>query len=139
MADQSVLTVSIVTPDGEVYNRKNASLVIINTKSGQMGIMPNHIPVVASLSVDQVRIDYHHHEDKIAVNGGFIEFSNDEATIVANSAEKQSDIDVERATRAQKRAQAAITESKKNHDKTTLQRSQLALERAVNRIHTAKH
>lgn len=138
MASQSVLTVSIVTPDGEVYNRKNASMLVVNTSSGQMGIMPNHVPVIASLKIDQVKINYQDQVDKVAVNGGFVEFSHDCATVVANTAEKQNDIDVERAARAKKRAQAAIKRSQDQHDQKALKYEQLALERAINRIHTAK-
>ena len=139
MADKSVLTISIVTPDGEAYHHDHVNLVILSTKSGQMGIMPNHVPVIASLEVDEVRVDYGNHEDKIAVNGGFVEFSNNVATIVANSAEKQSDIDVERAHRAQTRAQSAIKQAKADHNQKTLRVEEVALKRAINRIHVAKH
>ncbi|XIF20430.1 MAG: Hypothetical protein AJITA_01188 [Acetilactobacillus jinshanensis] len=58
MADKSVLTISIVTPDGEAYNQNNVKMVVLNTKSGQMGIMPNHAPVIASLEVDEVKVEY---------------------------------------------------------------------------------
>ena len=138
MADQSVLTVSIVTPDGEVYNQSKATMVVVKTKSGQLGIMPNHVPVIASLAVDAVLIKTNHHQDKVAVNGGFVEFSNNEATVIANSAEKQGDIDVARAKRAQARAKAAIQKAKQAHDQVTLEKEQVALMRAVNRIRVAK-
>ena len=138
MADQSVLTVSIVTPDGEVYNQSKATMVVVKTKSGQLGIMPNHVPVIASLAVDAVLIKAGHHQDKVAVNGGFVEFSNNEATVIANSAEKQGDIDVARAKRAQARAKAAIQKAKQAHDQVTLEKEQVALMRAVNRIRVAK-
>ena len=98
MADNnSVLTVSIVTPDGKVYEREDARLVIVRTKSGQLGIMPNHVPVIASLEVDEVKVKSGSDVDEIAVNGGFVEFSNNNLTVIADSAEKQGDIDVDRA------------------------------------------
>ena len=139
MADnQSVLSVSIVTPDGQVYNEQG-DLLIVTTKSGQLGIMPNHVPVIASLEVEEARIKRGENEDESAVNGGFLEFSGNVATIVADSAERQDDIDVNRAENARERAEATIKKAQEAHDADTLARAEVALRRAVNRINVAKH
>ncbi|CAI2580957.1 ATP synthase epsilon chain [Apilactobacillus kunkeei] len=140
MADNnSVLTVSIVTPDGKVYEREDARLVIVRTKSGQLGIMPNHVPVIASLEVDEVKVKSGSDVDEIAVNGGFVEFSNNNLTVIADSAEKQGDIDVDRASAARDRAQKALEIARQKHDNQEILRNQVALRRAINRIHVAKH
>ncbi|AYF92802.1 F0F1 ATP synthase subunit epsilon [Apilactobacillus bombintestini] len=140
MADNnSVLTVSIVTPDGKVYEREDARLVIVRTKSGQLGIMPNHVPVIASLEVDEVKVKSGEEVDEIAVNGGFVEFSNNNLTVIADSAEKQNDIDVDRASAARDRAQKALEQAREKHDNQEILRNQVALKRAINRIHVAKH
>ncbi|WP_407887445.1 F0F1 ATP synthase subunit epsilon [Levilactobacillus sp. N40-8-2] len=139
MADnQSVLSVSIVTPDGRVYE-DDGELLVIKTKLGQLGIMPNHVPVISSLEVDEVRVKHDGEEDEIAVNGGFLEFSDNVATIVADSAERQDDIDVGRAESARARAQAAIKKAQDAHDEDTLARAEVALRRAINRINVANH
>ncbi|HIW71237.1 MAG TPA: F0F1 ATP synthase subunit epsilon [Candidatus Levilactobacillus faecigallinarum] len=139
MADHSsVLSVSIVTPDGRVYEHEATFLVVV-TKLGQLGILPNHVPVITSLEVDEVRVQHDGEEDRIAVNGGFLEFSNNTATIVADSAERQDDIDVARAESARERAQASIKKAQAAHDSDTLARAEVALRRAVNRINVAKH
>ncbi|PWF99529.1 F0F1 ATP synthase subunit epsilon [Levilactobacillus bambusae] len=139
MADnKSVLTVSIVTPSGTVYEH-DAEMVVVTTQTGELGIMPNHAPLIASLEVDEARIKYDDQEDEIAVNGGFIEFSNNEASIVADSAEKQGDIDVARAEHARDRAQADIKRAQNAHDADELARANVALRRAINRISVAKH
>ncbi|KRK39763.1 MULTISPECIES: F0F1 ATP synthase subunit epsilon [Levilactobacillus] len=139
MADnQSVLSVSIVTPDGRVYEN-DGELLVIKTKLGQLGIMPNHVPVISSLEVDEVRVKHDGEEDEIAVNGGFLEFSDNVATIVADSAERQDDIDVGRAESARDRAQAAIKKAQEAHDDDTLARAEVALRRAINRINVANH
>lgn len=137
MADNSVITVSIVTPDGKVYDH-SADMLVVSTKAGQLGIMANHLPVIATLAVDETRVKYDDKEDSIAVNGGFLEFSNNIATIVADSAECSDDIDVARAESARKRAEQRIAEAQQAHDKDSLLRAQVALRRAVNRINTAK-
>ncbi|WP_341779600.1 F0F1 ATP synthase subunit epsilon [Levilactobacillus sp. HBUAS70063] len=139
MADnQSVLSVSIVTPDGRVYEH-DGELLVIKTKLGQLGIMPNHVPVISSLEVDEVRIKHDGEEDEVAVNGGFLEFSDNVATIVADSAERQDDIDVGRAESARDRAKAAIKKAQEEHDADTLARAEVALRRAINRINVANH
>ncbi len=85
MADHK-FNVTIVTPDGTIYD-KDTTMIILKTQNGEMGILPNHIPVVASLQIDAVRVQLEDGEDKIAVNGGFVEFSDNAASIVADSAE----------------------------------------------------
>ncbi|WP_283678567.1 F0F1 ATP synthase subunit epsilon [Lentilactobacillus sp. Marseille-Q4993] len=136
MADDSVITVSIVTPDGKVYEH-SADMLVVSTKGGQLGIMANHLPVIATLAVDETRVKHDGEEDRIAVNGGFIEFSNNVATIVADSAENQSDIDLARAESARKRAEIRLKEAREKQDKDSALRAQVALRRAINRINIA--
>lgn len=140
MADeQSVLTVSIVTPDGNVYDNEQVKMLVVKTQLGELGIMANHVPVIASLAFNEARIQSANSDqkDEIAVNGGFIEFSDNVATIVADSAEKQEEIDVERAQNAKKRAEARIKKAQDAHDKDELARAEVALRRAINRINVA--
>ena len=141
MADKAELTVSIVTPDGQVYDG-TSSMLVVKTQAGQLGIMPNHVPIIASLSIDEVRIkhdDSGKREDAVAVNGGFVEFSDNTATIVADTAENESDIDVNRAENARQRAQETIRKAQDAHDNSELRRAQISLRRAINRINVAKH
>ncbi|KRO03575.1 F0F1 ATP synthase subunit epsilon [Levilactobacillus paucivorans] len=138
MADKPVLSVSIVTPDGRVYEQKG-DFLIVTTSYAPMGILPNHVPVLATLKVDEVRFKHDGEQDRIAVNGGFIEFSNNVATIVADSAERQGDIDVSRAQSAQERAKKAIEKAKAEKDPDNLARAEVALRRAINRINVANH
>lgn len=141
MADKPVLTVNIVTPDGIVYDH-HATMVIVKALDGQLGIMPNHEPIIAPLQIDEVRVkrvDNPGHEDAIAVNGGFMEMFNNVASIVADSAERERDIDVSRAQLAEQRAEEQIKTAKAKHDADGLARAQIKLRRAVNRINVAKH
>ena len=117
-------------------------MLIVRTIDGQLGILPNHIPVIASLAIDEVRIkqlESDQEDDEIAVNGGFVEFSNNTATIVADSAERQNDIDVARAENARKRAETRIQNAQQKHDDAELARAQVALRRAMNRLNVARH
>ncbi|MCT6904255.1 MAG: F0F1 ATP synthase subunit epsilon, partial [Lactobacillus sp.] len=62
------------------------------------------------------------------------EFSNNVATIIADSAERANNIDVSRAKAARERAQNALKKAQAAHDQRSLERAQVALRRAVNRI-----
>ncbi len=93
--------------------------------------------LIAPLEVDELkvrRVDDERHVDWIAVNGGIIEVKDDFITIVANSAERERDIDVSRAERAKQRAERDLEEATKSDRIDEVQRAQVALRRALNRI-----
>ena len=56
MADTK-FKVTIITPDGTVYDNDNATMVIMNTSGGQMGIMAKHVPVLASLTISSYELN----------------------------------------------------------------------------------
>ncbi|HCS30693.1 MAG: F0F1 ATP synthase subunit epsilon [Enterococcus italicus] len=135
------LTVNVVTPNGLVYNH-HASIVVAKTTDGELGILPNHIPVIAPLLIDEVKVgrkDDDGHVDWIAVNGGIMEVRDSVVSIVADSAERERDIDVSRAERAKIRAERMIEEAKQKDDVDELRRATVALHRAINRINVSKH
>ncbi|MCF6515771.1 F0F1 ATP synthase subunit epsilon [Lactobacillus sp. S2-2] len=140
MADNKSLTVSIVTPDGEAYNSDQTNLVIVQTLEGDIGIMHDHVPLIASLKIGEAIVKFDDDKkDEITVNGGFAEFSNNILTIVADSAENKGDIDINRADSARERAEKKIQLAKENNDTDTLKRAQVSLRRALNRINVSKH
>ena len=131
------MTVQIVTPDGLIYDH-HAAFVSVKTIEGELGILPRHINTIAVLEVDQVkvrRVDDDKHIDWIAVNGGIIEIADNVITIVADSAERERDIDISRAERAKLRAEQEIEEAHDKHLIDQERRAQIALQRAINRIH----
>lgn len=130
------MTVQIVTPDGLKYDH-HAKFILVKTPDGEMGILANHENLMAPLEVHEMkirRIDDDRHVDWVAVNGGIIEIKNNVVTIVADSAERERDIDVSRAERAKLRAEKEIEEAKEQHHIDEVQRAQVALRRALNRI-----
>lgn len=142
MADEkNVLTVNIVTPTGLVYDHK-ATIIIAKATDGDLGIMSNHEPIIAPLKISELRVkrvDNPNHEDAIAVNGGFLEFSNNIVSIVADSAERARDIDLRRAEYARQKAEKNIEKAVETDDTDSEQRARVALERAINRINVSGH
>ncbi|WP_088009565.1 F0F1 ATP synthase subunit epsilon [Indiicoccus explosivorum] len=124
------ITVSIVTPDGPVYD-SDVNMVIAVTATGEMGILPGHIPTVAPLQIGAVRLKKDNSTELAAVNGGFLEIRPEKVTILAQSAELAEDINVARAKEAAKRAEARLEQKQSDTD---FKRAELALQRAVNRI-----
>ena len=124
------ITVNIVTPDGPVYDSE-VSMVIAVTASGEMGVLPGHIPTVAPLGIGAVRLKTENSTELVAVSGGFLEIRPEKVTILAQSAERAADIDLARAHESAKRAEALLQAKK---DEVDFKRAELALKRAMNRI-----
>jgi F-type H+-transporting ATPase subunit epsilon len=125
------IKVSVVTPDGPVYDA-DVEMVSTKAQSGELGILPGHIPLVAPLAIGSVRLKKDGKTELIAVSGGFLEVRPEKVTILAQTAEKAEDIDVERALRAKERAEQRLHEQHQEH--IDFRRAELALQRAVNRL-----
>ncbi len=135
---EKLFKINIVTPNGLIYSHRGSS-VSMRAIDGDRQILYNHLPILTPLTVGEVRVqrgaDVDHKVDHIAVSGGIIEFANNVATIIADNAERARNIDLSRAEAAKQRAEALIKEAKEKHDEQLLERAQIALRRAVNRIH----
>jgi len=127
--------VSVVTPDGPVLE-DTYEMVSCKAENGELGILPGHIPLVAPLAISAVRLKRDSGEDKLAINGGFLEVRPDKVTILAQSAEKPSEIDVARAQKARERAEQRL---RSNDDHIDRLRAELALRRAANRLDVAQN
>jgi F-type H+-transporting ATPase subunit epsilon len=128
----STLLLEIVTPERKVY-AKDASMVIVKGVAGELGILPNHIPLVTPLKIAPITVKHAGGKDEvIAVHGGFMEVRKDKVVILAESAELPEDINVERAQAARERAQKRL--ESKNQDAIDHARAELALQRALTRL-----
>lgn len=130
----STLTVSVVTPDGPVLE-DSYEMVSCKAENGDLGILPGHIPLVAPLTISSVRLKNGENLNWIAVNGGFLEVRPDKVTVLAQSAEQPSEINVERAQQAKTRAEQRL---QSKQDEVDFQRANLALQRAQNRLNMAR-
>lgn len=124
------LTVNIVTPDGPVYDSA-VDMVIAKTASGEIGILPGHIPMVAPLEIGVVKLKKDGKSEYVAVSGGFVEVRPEKVSILAQSAEAAANIDVARAKEAMTRAEQRL---QSKQDATDFSRAELSLKRAMNRI-----
>lgn len=128
------LHVNIVTPDGPVLEG-DYEMVSCRGEAGELGILPEHIPLVAPLAISGVRLKKGSETERVAISGGFIEVSRNEVTILAKSAERSENIDLKRAEAAKERAETRIQSQK---DTIDFHRAEMALKRAVNRLNVVR-
>src|SRR5882762_17033 len=88
------LNIDIVAVDRKIWSGEGTFL-FTRTTSGEIGILPNHIPLVAQLVDDaMVRVEREGEDDlRIAVDGGFLSVTEQGVTVLAESAEFDSEID----------------------------------------------
>ncbi|WP_281883170.1 F0F1 ATP synthase subunit epsilon [Paenibacillus sp. YYML68] len=128
----STILLEIVTPERKVF-AEQASMVIAKGVEGELGILPNHIPLVTPLKIGSVTVKQPQKKDVvIAVNGGFMEVRKDKVVILAESAELPEQIDVDRAKASRERAEKRLKEIKQAN--VDFKRAELALQRAMNRL-----
>lgn len=134
----NTIKLKITTPEGITYEN-DVFQITIPTTSGEITILPNHIPLVSVLKTGELRVkDITGGEQIIAVAGGFIEMrGNNELIILADNAERAEHIDVERAETARKRAAEQMKQAKAGED-IDYARLQAVIDREMNRIKVGK-
>jgi F-type H+-transporting ATPase subunit epsilon len=110
MAEKELL-LEVVTPDRLVLSTQ-AEVVVCPGVEGQFGVLPGHIPFLSALDIGEMYYKAGGKTEYLAVSGGFAEVTGEKVTIVAESAEMGREIDVERAKRAQERAEKRIAAGK---------------------------
>ncbi len=130
------IQLSVVTPEKEVVSDE-AQIVMAPGSVGEFGVLSGHTPFLTSLKVGAVHYtDGQGKEQLIFVSGGFAEVLPDKVTILAESAERKQDIDVQRAEEARTRAEKRISGTGAAED-VDMARAQAALARSLQRLRIA--
>lgn len=131
MADK--LKLDIVTPYGLVFSEE-IDEVQASGSEGEFGVLPEHAPFVATLKIGMLKCKSGGSEQYFFVNRGYAEVGPDSIVVLADSAEKSSDIDVERASAAKQRAEERLRKT----EEVDFARAEAALERAMTRLQVAE-
>ena len=129
----STVKLEIVTPERKVYEQ-DIKMVVVKGVAGELGILPNHIPLVTPLKIAPVKAKREGGEDLIAVHGGFIEVRKDKIVILAEIAELPGEIDENRAKEAKERAEARLNSGRSPQGDIDFSRAEIALQKAINRL-----
>jgi F-type H+-transporting ATPase subunit epsilon len=132
MADTFKL--EIVTPEKKVVDVA-ATEAQIPGKNGYLGILPGHAPLITELAVGEITYKAGADEQRLAVAWGFAEVLPEKVTILAETAERPSEIDVARARKAKERAEQMLTNGDTNVD---VERALAAQKKAETRIEVAE-
>ncbi len=131
------LSLEVVTPDKSVVSDE-AQIVVAPGAYGEFGVLPGHTTFLTTLRIGMIRYkDQAGNERIVFVNGGFAEVMLNTVTVLAESAERRRDIDVERARAALKRAEQRLAEASKRED-IDFRRAHAALQRAIARMKIAR-
>lgn len=125
------LSMELITGERVVYKAEDVDMVIAPGSEGTLGILPNHAALISLLSAGEVRVTKSGQEDSLVVFGGFVEVLDNRVIILADSAERAEDIDLERAARARDRAESSLQELA---DRVSIAEADAALRRAAIRL-----
>ena len=105
----ATLKLEIVTPEAKTYS-EDVEMVTLPAAEGEMGIFPNHVPLMTQIVPGEVSVrkggrDYH-----LAVGEGFVEITGERVAILTDMAIRAENIDEAKAEEARKRAEARLSE-----------------------------
>ena len=128
----NLFTLEILTPEKSFFKSEVES-IIVNTLTGQMGVLKNHVPMVVAISIGEVRIKTSNGSWVQAVlSEGFMEITDsNEVVILVDTAEWPHEIDVNRAMEAQRRAKEKMEKADSLKEYT---RGKAAMLRAIERL-----
>src|SRR3954462_1329405 len=90
------LNLRVLTPKRILWDSE-VKEIILSTDSGEIGVLPNHIPIVTGLDIGILKIRFKDQWFPMALMGGFARIVNNEITVFAHDGEKASDIDPQEA------------------------------------------
>jgi F-type H+-transporting ATPase subunit epsilon len=126
----------IVSQDRIVY-QGDADIVVLPGAGGEMGILPNHSPLLSVLQFGVVRVRSKGEEQYFTVAGGVVEVQPDQVTVLADAAENVKEIDIQRAEEARRRAERLLKEGA-GPDTDSYMQIQSALRRSNLRLDAAR-
>ena len=129
------LQLEIVTPERLAYSDTVDSVQLPGSE-GELGILPHHAPLLATLGAGELRIRKGGSEETFAVFGGFVQVRPDRVIVMAETADMASEIDLERAREARRDAERALESGA--HDGPDLAAARAELQVALLRIRVAE-
>ncbi|HEU4950290.1 MAG TPA: F0F1 ATP synthase subunit epsilon [Candidatus Deferrimicrobiaceae bacterium] len=127
----STIRLELVTPERLLLSEE-VDEVVAPGYEGEFGVLPDHTPYLAILNIGMLRYRKGNEVRRIALGGGFAEVSPERVVVMADTAERAEEIDLERARRARERAEAALKQL--SLDDETYAKTYAALQRALVRM-----
>lgn len=123
--------VELVTQERKVFEEKYADIVILPAVEGEMGVLPNHAPVLTTLTFGEMVVRKGNAEERFAIYGGVVDVRPDKVVVLADTAESSFAIDEQKVEDARKRASQIMQDGVNPEQNRTaaleLRRAELAL------------
>jgi F-type H+-transporting ATPase subunit epsilon len=123
--------VEVITQEGKIFDEPAADMVIIPATEGEMGVLPNHAPVLTTLTFGELVVRKGDAEEHFAVYGGLVDVRPDKVVVLADMADIPDNVGVEELEKARQSAQKMLEEgvpAALNREATlALRRAELAL------------
>jgi F-type H+-transporting ATPase subunit epsilon len=128
------LRLEIVTPEAKAYS-EDVEMVVLPGTDGELGVYPQHVPVLTTLKPGELRVLKGGRETSLAVGEGFAEITGESISVLTDMALESSAIDEAAAEAAVARAQAAMKEDHVAQDVASIRAS---LQKALAQLHVKR-
>jgi len=128
------IKIDIVTAERVVYSEE-VDIIVAPGVEGQLGILPHHAPLMTTLQAGELLVRKGGEELSMAISGGFLEVRPDRVIVLADTAERDDEIDLARAEAAKRRAEERLSQRPAGVD---VARAEAALRRALARLKVAE-
>jgi F-type H+-transporting ATPase subunit epsilon len=130
----ATLRLEIVTPEATAYS-EDVQMVTFPGTEGEIGVYPNHVPLLTTLKPGELRILKDGRESFLAIGEGFVEITGTSVSVLTDLALEASKIDADAAEAAIERAKAAM---KKDLGKEDVAAVQAGLQKALAQLHVKR-
>lgn len=128
MADK--LELQIVTPERRVLSER-VDEVVIPSADGSMGVLPGHAPLLALLDAGEVSYRVGQERRYLAISGGYAEVLRESVSVLARTAERAEEIDLDRARKSRELAEERL---ERGASEDEFRSAEVRLKRALARI-----
>jgi F-type H+-transporting ATPase subunit epsilon len=130
----ATIRLEVVTAEKMVYS-EDVEIVVAPGVEGELGILPNHASLMTILQAGELRIRRNGEETSMAISGGFLEVRPDRVIVLADAAERESEINLTRAEEAKQRAEERLSHPIPGLDTAE---AEAALRRSITRLKVAE-
>ena len=130
----ATLKLEIVTPETTAYS-EDVEMVTLPGAEGELGVYPNHVPLLTTLNPGELRVLNGGKETYLAIGEGFVEITGDSVSVLTDMALEPAVIDEHAAEAAVARAQAAMKEDLGSEEIAAVQAS---LQKAQVQLHVKR-
>lgn len=131
----ATLRLEIVTPEAKAYS-EDVDMVTLPGSEGELGVYPNHVPLLTTLKPGELRVIKNKKETALAVGAGFVEITGTSVSVLTDMAIESTQID---ETAAQKAIESAKAAMKGDHTAEEIAAIQVSLQKGLAQLHVKRH